>query len=185
MPKEWQIICRYGSGKIEHDFLKKNMILLQRYSVVRNFLVTTIQIGFTMYFLMTDQMEGSSIEGKEFISCGPNFCSRSYKGANKLRHYKASMIFNVFMIAVSCLPMFLEVINETIMSLLSTLVMSWAYIIYFILGNEIVTDTTIMGKDTHCYHKTARFILWLPMLFPIVLVTIELLTFTLMLRKRD
>ena len=132
-----------------------------------------------LYFLLTDNMEGSSFKGYNFMHCGPNLCRRMYLNELKIsdgtrqRHYRSSLLFNSFMIIVSILPAILETLGQSLLGFISPIFTSLSYVLFFILGNEIVTDDMIMGSDTERFHLTARYLLWAPMLLPIFLLIVE------------
>lgn len=151
-------------------------MIIARYLLLRNLIFTNISLCVMIYFMFSPNLEGSSVAGKQFISCGINYCRR----VSDYVHSAKSWSLNIFLVISCIIPVITSCFTgriKVIYPMISPIMVSIASIGIYILGNDIVTNTNLMGPDTDRYHGIDRKILWAVTSMPIVLVIVEILIY--------
>lgn len=158
----------------------ENVIIMPRinnYMIIRAAIITTISLSVYTWLLFTCSIEGSSIDGHEFVACGINYCVRTYNSGEQgtmIKHQRSSAVFNMYLLIIMCMPSLFSILFHHIIAVASMLTIPIGMIPVYVWCNDIVTDENLMGIETNKRHLYGRYILLCIILFPITVTLVEL-----------
>lgn len=168
-------------------FMSKIITPTDHYMMIRAVIITTLLMIMYAYLMFTPNIEAASIESKEFMRCGINYCVRTYNGTIGIpfKHSRSSVSINLYLVLVSFIPLYTFLISDHLVQIVSLASVSIGYIPIFVHCNTIVLDYMIMGFETDKSHISGRYILWTMITAPVFMSSLEMIMMYVLSNMRD